>query len=433
MNNNMSSTSCIAFLTILLGIPTGARAERFVLRGATVHTVSGDVLSPGEVLVDGSIISAVGSKIDAGTAQVVELPKGSRIYPGLIAANTSLGLVEISAVRATRDAGEVGQYTPDVQSWIAVNPDSELIPVARANGITHAQPVPTGGVVCGQSGLIALAGWTTEQMTVKKPVGLHLTWPSMELDPRPREEVRERSRWKSLEDQARDRRAKIRELDEFFAEARAYAKGREAGADIVPAWEAMLPAIRGEIPVMVRADEIREIRAAIQWAQTNKYKAVIVGGRDAIKAADLLAGANVPVVFESIYAMPGDDAASYDVQFATPAALHKKGVKVILSEGGRFDATSARNLPYTAAQAVAFGLPPDEALKAITLYPAELFGVSDRLGSIATGKEASIIVTDGDILDIRTNVKRMWIAGKEASLESRHTRLYDKYQRRPKS
>ena len=418
----------------LLCAGTIAHAEKLLLRGATIHPIVGPALSPGEILIDGATISAIGRKIDDATAKVVELPKGSHIYPGLIAANTSLGLVEIGAVRATRDTTEVGQYAPDVQSWIAVNPDSELIPVARANGITHAQPVPTGGIVCGQSGLIALSGWTTEHMTVKKPVGLHLTWPSMALDPRPREEVRDRTRWKSLEEQGRDRAARLRELDEFFAEARAYAKARsDSSAGIVPAWEAMLPVVNGQIPIMVGADEVREIRAAVRWAETNKFKIVIVGGRDAVKAADMLANVKIPVIFEAVYLMPADDADSYDVHFSTPGELSKKGVKVILSEGGRADATSARNLPYTAAQAVAYGLSEEEALKAITLYPAEIFGVSDRLGSIATGKEASIIVTDGDILDIRSNVKRMWIAGQEASLESRHTRLYDKYQRRPKS
>jgi imidazolonepropionase-like amidohydrolase len=246
--------------------------------------------------------------------------------------------------------------------------------------------------------------------------------------------MRDRSRWKSLEEQSRDRAARLRELDEFFAEARTYAKARrDSSADIIPAWEAMLPAMNGQVPIMVRAGEIREIRAAVRWAETNKFNIVIVGGRDAAKAADLLAKAKVPVIFEAVYLMPTDDADSYDAHFSTPAVLAEKGVKVVLSEGGRADATSARNLPYTAAQAVAYGLPADEALKSMTLYAAEVLGVSDRLGSIATGKEASLIVTDGDILDIRANVKRMWIAGQEASLESRHTRLYDKYQRRPKS
>ena len=420
----------INILLILLTAFT-LRAERLLLRGGTVHTVSGQTLAPGDVLIDGKKIVEVGARISANDAQVIDL-KGEHLYPGLIAASTTLGLVEISGVAATRDTAEVGQFTPDVRSWIAVNPDSDLIPVARANGITHAHPVPSGGIVPGQSGVIALAGWTTEAMTVRKPVGLHLNWPSMDLDTRPREQVRDRSGWKSLEDQAKDRRAKLKEVDEFFQQAKAYARAPNGGS-AVPAWEAMLPVVRGEIPLMVRADDPRQIKAAVQWAETNGYYIVITGAHEAAAVADLLAAKKIPVIFESFFAFPGSDTDSYDTQFKTPAQLHRAGVKVVFSESGRFDAAMVRNLPYSAAQAVAFGMPADEALKAITLYPAQVLGVDERLGSIEAGKEASLFVASGDILDIRTNVKRMWIAGQEVSLGTRHTRLYDKYRARPVS
>ena len=422
----------IVALTLLALMGVRAHAERFVLRAGTVHTVSGGTLTPGEILVDGKEIVEVGATVNRENARIFELPN-QHVYPGLIALNTTLGLVEIGAVRATRDYSEVGQFTPDVQSWIAVNPDSELIPVARANGITHAQPVPVGGIVSGHSGVISLAGWTTEQMTFHKPAALHLNWPSMELNTRPKEEARDKSRWKSLEDQARDRRAKLKVIDDFFAEARAYAKARgiNTNGSSVPAWEAMLPCVRGEIPVMVRADDVRQIKAALHWAETNSFYMVLVGGRDAANVAELLAKKNVPVIYDATFDMPESDAVSYAAQFAAPAALHRAGVKVVLAEGGRHDATSVRNLPYTAAQAVAFGLPREEALKSITLYAAQVLGVGDRLGSLEKGKEASLFVADGDILDLRANVKRLWIAGEELPLESRHTRLYEKYRRRP--
>jgi imidazolonepropionase-like amidohydrolase len=406
-----------------------SRAERLLLRGATVHTVSGETLAPGDVLLDGKKIAEVGSNISAQGARVIDL-KGQHLYPGLIAASTTLGLIEISGVPATRDTSEVGQFTPDVQSWIAVNPDSELIPVARANGITHAQPVPSGGIVPGQSGVIALSGWTTEEMTIRKPVALHLTWPSMDLDTRAREELRDRSAFKSLEDQAKDRRARLKDIDEFFGQAKAYAKARSDKA-IVPAWEAMLPLVRGEIPLMIQANDARQIRAAVKWADTNGFYAVIVGGHEAAEVADLLASKKIPVIFDSLFAFPARDTSSYDTQFKTPAILQRAGVKVLFTEGGRFEAAMVRNMPYAAAQAVAFGLPADEALKGLTLYPAEVLGVDERLGSIAPGKEASLFVADGDILDIRSQVKHMWIAGQEVSLNTRHTRLYDKYRSRP--
>ena len=419
----------------LFAVGPTASAETFVLSGATVHTVSGATHSPGQVLITDGKITAVGERVEAAGATVIDL-KGQHVYPGLIAAESTLGLTEINAIRATRDETEVGKFTPDVRAWLAVNPDSELIPVARANGITHVNVIPHGGTVTGLSGVVKLDGWTTEDMTTKAPSGLHVFWPGMELDTRPKDAFRDKSRWKSLADQAKDRRATLTELEAFFLEATAYAKAKAAAGDgkfeVVPAWEAMLPFVRGEVPVMVHADEVRQIRAALKWAESNGYRLVLVGGRDAVGAADELARLKIPVVFDAVFTLPPHDSAGYDAQFTAPHVLHKAGIKVAFTEGGRFGAASLRNLPYAASHAVAFGLPPDQALKGITLHPAEILGVSDRLGSIEPGKEATLISADGDILDLRSNVKRMWIAGKEAALDSRHTRLYEKYRQRPK-
>ena len=415
-----------------------ARAETMLLSNAIVHTVSAETLSPGEILIKDDKIVGVGASLASADAKVIDL-QGRHVYPGLIALDTALGLGEIEAVHATQDTTEVGEYKPDVQSWIAVNPDSELIAVTRANGITHIEPAPQGGVVAGVSGLVALDGWTTEQMTIKHPTALHVSWPAMELDTTPKEQLRDKSKFKSLEDQARERREKLKALDDFFLEARAYAKAREAATKesgaaapgLNPPWEAMLPVVRGEIPIMVHADELRQIKTAVNWARTNDYKIIIVGGRDAWRAATLLAANKIPVIYESIFAMPRHDDDSYDVNFKAPEALRKAGVTVVFSHGPQsMESPHTRNLPYDAAQAVAFGLPESEALKGITLYPAQILGVVDRLGSIETGKEATLFVCDGDIFDIRANVKQMWIAGHEVSLENRHTRLYDKYKSR---
>jgi imidazolonepropionase-like amidohydrolase len=424
----------------LAAVPSGRlAAETVLLIGATVHTVSGDILSPGQVLIKDTRIAAVGTAVPGDGATVVDL-KGQHLYPGLIALNTVLGLEEIEAVRATHDFSEVGDYTPDVESWIAVNPDSELIPVARANGIACFEPVPQGGIVSGQSGLLSADGWTVEQRTIRKPVALHLFWPSMVLDPTAKEAARDKSKWKSLEAQAKERRSRLKATEDFFDEAKHYAKAKEAaakggtpGPDIIPAWEAMLPYVKGELPIMIHASEVRAIRTAVTWAATNHYKVILAGGRDAWMAADLLASNNVPVIYEHTYTQPTRDTESYDVHFRAPELLRQAGVRVIFSIGsGSFDAPLIRDLPYSAAQAVAFGLPEVEALKGITLYPAQIAGVSDRLGSIEAGKEATLFAADGNILDIRASVKRLWIAGKESNLESRHTRLYDRYKARPK-
>ena len=432
---------CLLLLAIGIGgsLPC-ALAESLLLTGATVHTVSGETFAPGQVLIQDGKIAAVGKTVAAGGAATLDL-RGQHLYQGIIALNTVLGLTEISGVRATQDTTEVGDdFTPDVESWIAVNPDSELIPVTRANGITSFEPVPAGHIISGQSALLATAGWTTEQMTIKKPVALHVFWPSMELDTTPKEKARDKSKWKSLEDQAKGRRARLQATEDFFEEAKAYAKAKDAAGkgntpalEQIPAWEAMLPYVRGELPITIHADEVRQIRAAINWADTNHWKVILAGGRDAWMAADLLAAKRIPVIYGHTFTQPVRDTASYDVQFRAPDILHRAGVQVTFSLGSdSFNAPLIRNLPYSAAQAVAFGLPEAEALKGLTLYPAQLASMADRLGSIEPGKEATFFAADGDILDIRANVKRMWIAGKEISLESRHTRLYEKYKNRPR-
>jgi imidazolonepropionase-like amidohydrolase len=430
--------SLLALAAVLsLFLPTAACGESLLLTGGVIHTVTGPAITNGALLIRDGRIERVGERFDAPADQTVRLD-GRHVYPGLIAASTELGLVEIEAIRATRDAREVGEFTPDVQSWIAVNPDSELIPVARANGITHVLPVPQGGIVSGQSGLVALSGWTAEEMTVKQPVAVHVFWPDMDLDLTPRELARDKTRWKSPEEQARERRAKVKAVEDFFEEARAYARARDAGNGAAappptPAWEALRPWARGELPLMIHADEFRQIKAAVRWAATNGHRFILAGGRDAWMLADELAAHRVPVIYEAVFALPARDERGYDLQFEAPARLHRAGVKVVFGFGGRHEASALRNLPYSAAQAVAFGLPPDEALKGLTLYPAQALGVADRLGSLAPGKEASLFVADGDILDIRSRVRRLWIAGQEISLETRHTRLYDKYRQRPKT
>ena len=434
--------------TICSGVGAGLlsvaslQADTLLLSNAVVHTISSATITNGEVLVqNGKIVqvfdsSLRGRKILPTDVTVVDL-KGLYLYPGLIALNTQLGLVEIGAIRATHDEREVGEFTPEVQSWLAVNPDSELLPVARANGVAYFEPAPQGAVVAGLSGLLTLDGWTSEQMTVKKAIALHVYWPGMELDTTPKERARDPKKWKSLEDQAKERREKVKALEDFFEEGRAYAKAKDATKDAaafrkVPAWEAMLPVVRGEVPIAVHADEVRQIRAAVKWAETNHFKIILADARDAWKVAGLLASNNIPIIYNHVFTQPPRDSDAYDVQFTAPAVMQKAGVKVVFWPG-HDGASLVKNLPYCAAQAVAFGLPADEALKGITLYPAQVAGVADRLGSIEAGKDATLFVTDGDILDIRSNVRRMWIAGKEVSLENRHTRFYEKYKNRPRA
>jgi len=433
-------------ITIILFAASPLPAQTILFTDAIVHTVTRGVLTNGTVLVQSNKIAGV-YQFTNGEAMHLVLPsdtvfvnvKGQHLYPGLIAADSALGLTELDAVRATQDSTEVGDFTPDVEAWIAVNPDSELLPVARANGLAWFEAAPEGNIVAGQSALLALDGWTWEQMLVKQPAALHVYWPDLALNTAPKEHAADPAKWKSLDDQDSERRKKIRDLTDFFADARAYAQAQDAGAtnaaiprEKIPAWEAMRPYLRGELPVVIHADETRQIKSAAVWATTNHLKAVIAGGRDAWRVAALLATNQIPVIYEHVFSPPTHDTDLYDAAFAAPEVLRQAGVTVVFATGrGGFGATMVRNLPYHAAQAVAFGLPETEALKAITLSPAQIFGVADRLGSLEAGKEATLFICDGNILDLRANVTRFWIAGKEVSLASRHTRLYEKYKNRP--
>jgi imidazolonepropionase-like amidohydrolase len=422
-----------ALLLCLFGLQ--ARSETILLKGATIHTITRGNLDQGDVLIRDGKIALVAESIDTVADRIVNLA-GKHIYPGMVATTTTLGLLEINAVRATLDTDEVGQWTPEILSWRAVNPESELIPVARANGITHAQPIPLGGTVSGQSGVIQLSGWTVEDLMVKPTVALHVWWPSMSLNDRPKELSNNPSNWKSPKDQAKQRKQRVREIAEFFESAKAYVSHREQNEEAhkIPNWASTTSWAKGKTPLFIHADEKRQIASAVQWADENDYKMVLVGGRDAWRLADMLSEHRIPVIYDKTFTLPSRGEDSYDAHYSAPSILAEAGVKVIFSEGiSRFAASSIRNLPHSAAQAVAFGMRKEEALKGITLYPAQILGMGDRLGSIESGKEASLIALTGELLDIRSQVTEMWIQGERVSLESRHTRLYNKYRNRPKN
>ena len=415
--------------SLAFAFAASSHADSLLLRGATVHTVSGATLASTDVLVKDGKIAAIAASITEKADRTNDLT-GLHLFPGMISPSTDLGLVEIPSVRASVDRREVGDFNPDVESWKAVNPDSDLIPVARANGITHFIPVPQGSILSGVSGVIATGGWTVEDMAVRKRAAYHLDWPTMSLATG----GRRGGGAGAMDEQAKARREKIQVIENWFNDVDAYAKGRAAGATVVPAYEAALPLVRGELPLIIGADDLREIKSALAWAEKRKLKIVILGGRDAALVAEQLAKQKVPVIYNHVFPLPSRDSEGYDANFSAPGILHKAGVTVALTDSlGRFTSNNARNLPYAAAHAMAFGLPADAAIRAITLVPAQIYGVADKLGSIEVGKHASFFAATGDILDIRSQVKHVWLAGEEQSLKNRNTQLYDKFRNRPRA
>jgi imidazolonepropionase-like amidohydrolase len=416
---------------IVLLAPLGA--ETLLLRNGNIHPVTSAAIAGGSVLVENGKIADVGQKLVAPKgARVVDL-KGLDVYPGMIDSATELGLVEVLSVKEWSDTTELGLFKPQLRAGVAVNPASEHIPVTRANGITSAITAPSGGLICGQSSLIHLDGWTTEDMAVRRSAAMVIEFPQIVTivpsrggrpsgPPIPFTEARRRYE------------AQLHQLDDFFEQARRYQKAKTAGAGDFRTdlkFEAMLPVLDRRLPVAIRADRERAIREAIAFAERQKIRMILYHGDDAIKVADELKAKHIPVALGPTQRLPHEEDDPYDEPFTMPAELFKAGVKFAFGSFGPTASDHPRNLPYQAATAVAFGLPYEEALKAVTVTAAEIWGVADELGSIEKGKSADLIVTDGDPLETKTQVKQMFIAGKPVDLESKHLRLYKKYLERP--
>jgi imidazolonepropionase-like amidohydrolase len=410
-------------------IPAAPQSKPIALINADIYTASGDVIRGGVVMFDQGRITYVGEntmRFAAGD-NVIDC-SGKRIYPGLIDAWTELGLTEIGAVRATNDQAETGRFNPNVRAEKAVNPDSEILPTVRSNGILVALTAPEGGDVAGQAAVLQLDGWTWEDLTLKGGVGLVVNWPAMQPA---------RGWWtdENEKQQIKNRDEALKRLDDYFATAKAYAQARRAatqpstravGQQAFDArYEAMIPVLEGKLPLMVNAEELSQIQAAVAFAKRHGCKLVIVGGRDAEQAAPLLRQHDVPVIIEGVQRMPGRRYSDYDEAFTLPQRLKAAGVKFAISADR--GATDVRNLPYHAATAAAFGLSEPDALKSITLWPAQILGVAERVGSVEVGKDATLIVTDGDVLEEPTHVMLAFVQGRKLDLSDRHKRLYEKY------
>ncbi|MBX3385741.1 MAG: amidohydrolase family protein [Phycisphaeraceae bacterium] len=440
-----------------LGIKAPPQAGPIAIINARVHPVASQPIESGYITFDNGVITALGSmndlnglaadarqRIDGQGVRVIDAA-GQRVYPGLFVPYTQLGLIEIAAVRATLDYGEVGFASPEVRAVAAVNPDSTLFPVARTNGVLLAGVFPLtnpggminyfagpGGMIPGRPGVIRLDGWTWEDMTVLDDAGLVLNWP----------QARPIEAWwmdKSVEEQQKEIDERVRLLDEFFTQARAYhnARGTADAAAKLPTdlrFEGMRSvlgigadrsAAAAKRPVFILANDVDQITQAVLFCARHGVRCVLVGGHDAPLCADLLKRHEVSVIVPGTIRFPKRDDSPFDEAYTLPARLEAAGIEWCMASGE--EAAHERNLPYAAALAVAYGLDADAAVRSITLSPAKMLGVADRYGSLEVGKSATLIVTNGDVLEIATNPTMAFIDGRTIDLRNKQTELEHKY------
>ena len=427
----------------LVAAPLAVGAQgTFVIRGGTVVPVTGPRIPNATVVLQNGRITAVGpnAQVPAGATEINAT--GMFVYPGLINAGTNMGLTEMGGVPGPVDTREIGDFNPQNIHTTAVNVGSEHIGVTRANGITSVITVGGGSVLSGLAGLINLAGYTNEEMIAKEKVALQLSWPSAGGGGGGRRGGGGGGRFGGPGGAGGDPMVtyqnNVRQIYRWFAEAKAYgdvkARVTASGAQPPVGWhqnlryDAMLPAIRGEMPIVVDANTVAQMRDVIKFMDSLKVKVIIHGASEGWQFADTLAARQIPVILDGVTGVPGNDD-PYDLIYSNPGVLQKAGVQLAFATGG---ASSARDMPYEVGLSIAYGLDPEEGLKAMTINPAKMFGVDRDYGSIEVGKVANVIVTTGDPIDIRTLIKEVFVKGQRQKFDDRHTELYERYKARPK-
>jgi imidazolonepropionase-like amidohydrolase len=419
---------------------SAATANSILIRNVTVHPITAPEIPNSSVLVIDGKIADIGPHLSAHQGARIIDGRGLHLYPGLINAATNVGLAEIESLRDTVDLDEIGTFNPELRAEVAFNPSSEHVEVTRASGITSVITLPGSGsrggrggggsVITGQGALMHLDGWTWEEMAVKRGAVLEMVFPQLQSNAPRQFAALLGAPAVSFQEQEKQYKERLQHISDFFQDARKYRQAKQGGgADFRPdlRMEAMLPVIDGKEPIFVRAERERMIKDAIAFADKEKVKIIIADPRELGSTGPLLKERHIPVVLGKTFELPLHDDDAYDSPYTLAAEFYKAGVKLCF---GTFDVEFARNVPFEAAQAVAFGLPHDEALMALTINSAEIMGVGEMLGSIEKGKWADLILTDGDPMEAKTNIKQMFIEGREVALESRHTREYEKWMQR---
>jgi len=411
--------------------PAPAQTNPVLILGATAHLGTGQVIQNSAVAFENGKITMVADattiRLDRSRFAQVYDASGKHLYPGLIAADSRLGLVEIDAVRSTQDFNESGTFNPNARAIIAYNTDSEVIPTVRSNGVLLAQVTPTGGRLSGTSAVVHLDAWNWEDAALRTDDGVHLNWPVArppQFDPQRRntedeDEGAEKPAPKDPYDE------QMRELERFFQEAAAYCAAPKPLVHNAR-FEAMRPVLTGNQNLYLHAGAAKAIQEAVLFAERFGAKAVVVGAADAALVVDFLKAHQTPVILAKTQRLPAREDESVDQPYATPAALRSAGVLFCITEDGSW---RQRNLPFEAGQAVGYGLPYEAAVSAITLHAAQILGVADRCGSIEVGKDATLFISEGDALDMRTNqVTAAFIQGRSINLDNKQKALYRNYE-----
>ncbi|MEZ4702609.1 MAG: amidohydrolase family protein [Rhodothermales bacterium] len=434
----MKSSSFFAFLLLGLLLAPAAAAQpqidgepkarrgTFAVTNVRIETVSSGVIESGTIVIENDLIVAIGANVTIPPGAEIIDGAGQTAYPGMIDSGTRLGLVEVGSDPRTIDFREVGDVTPHVEALTAINPNSVAIPVTRVSGVTTVISAPTGGLFPGKAALVNLHGYTPEQMSVGGVQLMTLTFPTSarrgRFDQRSEEDV------KKAYDEA------IQKLDGIWEDAKLYARidsayraNPDAGRrpEYNPEMTAMLPVVRGQMPLLVTVEAAKDITAAIAWVKKQRVaRPVFSGVAEGWRVADELAEAGIPCIVGPMLSTPTRDADRYDKAYANIGLLHKAGVKVAIQTG---DAENVRNLPFNAGFAATYGMGREEALRAVTLAPAEIFGVADQLGSLEVGKKANLFIANGDPFETKTKITKVFIDGYDIPLENRQTRLYEEF------
>ncbi|MBN7816665.1 amidohydrolase family protein [Algoriphagus pacificus] len=392
------------------------RTGKFLLQNATVVTITKGTLNNTSILIENGKIAQVGTSISAADAEVIDCT-GLVIYPGMIDGGTRLGLVEVSSVAETTDYAEVGNVTPNMQALTAVNPNSEAIPVTRVSGVTTVLTVPSGGLFPGTAALINLVGYTPDQMYAGfKAVVMNF----------PSSARRGRFDRRSDDDIKKDNEKALKNANEIWDKAKTYGELKANGAELeyYPEMEQMAKVIAGEIPLLIEVNAAGDIQNALKWIEGKDAKFILSGVAEGWRVADEIAKSGVPVVTGPVQELPTRDSDRYDAAYSNPGKLAKAGVKVAIRTN---EEENVRNLPFHAGFAAAYGMGKEEAWKAVTINPAEIFGVADMYGSIEVGKVANLIVATEDPFETRSEIMHVFISGYRIPLSNRHIRLYQEF------